>query len=43
MNMTKIVNWLRSIELLAGNIYLEASNKFDQIKNFPLPFKIKSG
>jgi len=28
MNMVKIINWLRSIELLAGNVYHEASNKF---------------
>ena len=28
MNMKKIINWLRSIELLAGNVYREASDRF---------------
>jgi len=28
MNMIKIINWLRSIELLAGNVYREASDQF---------------
>ena len=34
MNMIKIINWLRSIELLAGNVYLEASNKFSADQQF---------
>ncbi|MFC1840247.1 response regulator [Thermodesulfobacteriota bacterium] len=28
MDIVKIINWLRSVEYLAGNVYLEASNKF---------------
>ncbi len=34
MNMIKIINWLRSVELLAGNVYLEASNKFSADQRF---------
>ncbi len=34
MDMVKIINWLRSIELLAGNVYLEASNKFASDQEF---------
>jgi CheY-like chemotaxis protein len=32
--MIKIINWLRSVELLAGNVYLEASNKFSADQRF---------
>jgi len=32
--MVKIINWLRSIELLAGNVYLEASDKFTSDQKF---------
>jgi CheY-like chemotaxis protein/rubrerythrin len=34
MNMIKIINWLRSIELLAANVYLEASNRFSADQRF---------
>ena len=34
MNMVKIINWLRSVELLAGNVYLEASDKFSEDQRF---------
>lgn len=34
MNMVKIINWLRSIELLAGNVYLEASDRFNSDQEF---------
>lgn len=34
MDMIKIINWLRSVELLAGNVYLEASNKFSADQQF---------
>ncbi|MFC1868069.1 response regulator [Thermodesulfobacteriota bacterium] len=34
MNMVKIINWLRSVELLAGNVYLEASEKFAADQEF---------
>jgi CheY-like chemotaxis protein len=34
MNMIKIINWLRSIELLAANVYLEASNRYSADQRF---------
>jgi len=42
MNMVKIINWLRSIELLAGNVYLKASERFaadQQFSSFLLRLK----
>ncbi len=34
MNLTKIINWLRSVELLAGNVYLKASQRFAADQKF---------
>ncbi len=34
MNFVKIINWLRSIELLAGNVYLKASERFAADQQF---------
>jgi len=34
MRIIKIINWLRSIELLAGNVYLEASKQFASDEKF---------
>lgn len=34
MDLVKIINWLRSIELLAGNVYREASDQFATDQTF---------